>query len=133
MPDNTKSCAIHGLDNVLCCLRLNVNTKDARRYSRVGMDWRTLRLGNKTMSPPKLAHGWMRLVDNEECLLSSQDSEGFSLLYILSRHYRGNAFIACEMSGGKLVVAHILMFSLTVHHSIELFPLPTLMHNSLIH
>jgi len=47
----------------------------------------------------------MRPVENEEILLSNQDSEGVSLLYILSRHYRGNIVISCEMSGGKLGVA----------------------------
>jgi hypothetical protein len=50
----------------------------------------------------------MRPADNEEGLLSSQDSEGVSLMYILSRHYRGNAVISCEMSGGKLVVALLM-------------------------
>ena len=38
MPDNTKFCAVHSLDNALFCLRLDVNTGDFRRYSRVGMD-----------------------------------------------------------------------------------------------
>jgi hypothetical protein len=47
----------------------------------------------------------MRLVDNEEGLLCSQDSEGVPLLYVLSRHYRGKPAIYCEMSVGKLVVA----------------------------
>jgi hypothetical protein len=50
----------------------------------------------------------MRLVDNEEGLLCSQDSEGVSLLYILSRYYRGKPAIWCEMSAGKMVVALLM-------------------------
>jgi hypothetical protein len=61
----------------------------------------------------------MRLVDDEEDLLSIQDSEGFSLLYITSRHYRGNAVISCVMSGGKLVVAVLMhLFSASLAKNI---------------
>ena len=61
----------------------------------------------------------MRLVDNKKDLLSIQDSEGVSLLYIISRHYRGNAVISCEMSGGKLVLALLInLFSASLAKNI---------------